>query len=262
VQAEARAIASRNGISDPSRLEPGQVLILSPGTRRPSGEVRRLILEAGYRETSGLIFCGDKAWVSHQRQGTEWVTTIEAADGLGALNYQLSESFAEDTDLLTVARALLERVGIQAGQIARGSADPEIALALEAVTLPKGWAVSGRFREAMLEVARLAGLQFSIQDCEVRFSLPRKPETPEQGPFLSPQSGLIGSPQRVRDPKRPSALIVRGASLLMPTLVPGRRMRLQSDTASGIYKLAEVAHNGDTHGGSGAWATTWEAVAV
>ncbi len=65
---------------------------------------------------------------------------------------------------------------------------------------------------------------------------------------LSPESGLLGSPEPV--PYREGLPhLLKARSLMLPDLRPGALIILTSDAHSGQYRCRSMEHQGDTEGG-------------
>lgn len=218
------------------------------------------VLEAGYEETSGAIFIGAGPFVSHAHRGTDWLTVIEVQDGADILREDVSLSMGPGVQ----ARQVYDRVigqlktkGITAA-FAAGVSEIE---KLETKVYQGGKTVAGPAGDALEELAEDAGLEVSIQSRTVQLLTPGQ-ALAAPAVVLGPQSGLLNAPERVRDPKRPKAHLVRGQALLMADIVPGRQVQLESPSESGNFKVTDVKHRGDTHGGAGSWVTEWEGLAL
>ena len=228
---------------------------LSDGTRaKIDGNVRRLVLEAGYVDTLASVFTGDRAWVTHSREMLGWLTTIEGGAGMGALTRKFSGSDAPGVPASTLAKDVLQSAGLAVNIAA-------LEGMLGNLTYAGGKAAVGNVRDILRELAADAGIEFSVQDGEALFLAPRQVSNLPAF-FLSADNGLVGSPSRVRDPQRPRANIIKGASLLQPGIVPGRRLVLDSVALKGTFKVTSCTHAGDTHGDGESWLTQWEAIEV
>lgn len=236
-----------------------QIRNLSDDTRaRIEGQQPKLTIEAGYEDTMAGLFAGDKAVVSHTKQGVDWVTSISAGDGQAAFEQRVKLGFGPGVTARQVADLLKKLGGSFVGALKGGASTTQ---ALERVIYKAGKSFEGKLGDALQQVADDAGLELSVQDGELVL-LGENEAFAADAIELGPASGLIGSPQRVQDPKRPKALILRGQALLMPGITPGRRLLLTSEAHSGVFKVTKANHRGDTHGGDGSWVTAWEAQSV
>lgn len=91
-------------------------------------------LDAGYRESKGLIFKGNTELINHERQRAGWLSKVHAQDGGAAIrNLTISEAFEEETDVKKVIERLLKNIqkvppGVEAqlaelNKIAQGKVD-------------------------------------------------------------------------------------------------------------------------------------------
>jgi hypothetical protein len=84
---------------------------LSPAARAFIVKNANVELKAGYRDSLGLIFKGAVEFVGHQKQGTDWITTISARDGSIQWREQgISVTFKKDTPVEKVLRKLYETI--------------------------------------------------------------------------------------------------------------------------------------------------------
>lgn len=233
---------------------------LSEDTRaRLEGQQPRLTIEAGYEDTTAGIFIGNKATVVSSKKGVDAITTISASDGRIGLDKRVNLSFAKNTKGQTIVESLKNQASELFSEIKKGTGFSE---AFDKVVLKNGFNFEGKFGEAVQALADDAGLELSIQSGEIVL-LGAKEAFSQPGIVLSPGSGLIGTPTRVFDPKRPKAFILQGRSLLMPGLTPGRRIQLFSGVHDGaVFKIIKVHHRGDTHGGNESWTTDWQALSI
>ncbi len=92
--------------------------------------------------------------------------------------------------------------------------------------------------------------EWSVQNNELQVTLLDTP-TNDVAILISPDSGLLGAPERRTDqgtPRSPSqkdGWIIR--SLLQPTIEPRSRIVVESETVSGTFQVKELQHVGDTH---------------
>lgn len=236
------------------------------------GVIRRVVLEAGYGDVRRQLFSGDKAWISHRHEGTDWITTVESMDGLAALGTQVNVSFAPGV----LGKDVVERVAKDVGLAIEQAKSGQFKKALETIVYSSGKALTGSARQAITEVAGDAGLEVSVQDGALLFHVPDG-ESPNTGLVLTANTGLVGTPEPFIDPARKTKPdtnpqiknLVRGRALLNGLLAPGRRFKLDSVSSdgnagatTGLFRALKVEHVGDTHGGDESWLTTWEAEEV
>jgi hypothetical protein len=246
----------------------------SKGTQAILGVIGNIVvLKAGYTEDIGAvtIFTGTISRSLTTREGPEWVTRIELRDGL--LEYRdtkVSVSYDSGATALQVLRDLSGRFNLPVRQFPVGIVDRQYT---------SGFAFCGRLRDAMDKVCDYADLEWSIQNRQVQV-IQKGGIYRQQAIVLSPDTGLIGSPeqesktmteraaakdgitasqpgvrrttQRDEDGEVQQVLQVLGykaRTLLQPTLEPGGYVQIKSEGIDGeFFRIEELVHNGDTHG--------------
>ncbi len=211
----------------------------------------KITIDAGYDATGqSRIWRGDARTIDHVRDGADWNTTIKCGDGERAWqNARVSESFAAGTGAGTVLQFLAEQSGLQIGSV------PTVVVNIT-TTFDQGYVVSGKWSDEMDRLVKSIGYRWSMQDETLQVLLPGAASTAAI-PLISPESGLIGSPEFGTPEKKGKPALVKFKSLLMPSL-PGARVRLKSKRYNGIVRIKIVEFNGDTHGGD--WTTSYEGV--
>jgi hypothetical protein len=231
-----------------------------------------IILKAGYAEDIGAatIFTGTISRSLTTREGPDWVTRVEMQDGL--LEYRdtkVSVAYERGATALQVLRDLSGRFNLPVRQLPTGLTDRQYT---------NGFAFCGRLRDAMDKVCDFADLEWSIQNRQVQI-IRKGGIYRQQAIVLSPDTGLIGSPeqesktmtekaaakdgitanqpgvrrttQRDEDGEIQQVLQVLGykaRTLLQPTLEPGGYVQIKSQGIDGeFFRIEELTHNGDTH---------------
>lgn len=202
------------------------------------------IIEAGYIDQHEILFSGDLRKAISTRQGPDWVTTLKAGDGERAYRTaRISESFAVGTAIKQAAKTVARSLGVSLGD-----AEAKIDAATHRTGLTqfvKGTVASGPAREAMSSFMTDLGLEWSIQDGALQV-IRADEATNETAVYLSPASGLVGSPAAGTDTKNPG--VIKITSLLQGGIRPGRKIKLDAGGLAGFYKTEKVTHTGDTHG--------------
>lgn len=204
----------------------------------------RVILEAGYADSIGQIFQGDaRPARAPRRQGTEWITTLECGDGERAFKYaRISESFAPGTaagDIIVRAARLM---GIGLGNVV------EQAARINARSVyAQGFAAHGAASQVLDRVIRAAGFEWSIQDGNIQI-LERGASTQEVV-RLTPDSGLIGSPEQGTPEKRGGPPVLEVKSLLQRQIRPGSLISLDSEHHRGLFLVRHCRHVGNNKDG-------------
>lgn len=203
-----------------------------------------VILRAGYTEEVGpiVVAVGDIVDVVHRNEPPDIITEITAGDGSRTLRTnKQSLTFGEGASAKQILAQVVESAGVALRDVS-GVDDSQFA---------NGFAESGPFPDIMEKLAGKLGVEWSIQNGEVQVT-PLDTPTNELGIVVSPETGLIGAPERRTDqgtPRSPSqkdGWIIR--SLLRPSVEPGMRIALDSKMVKGTFRVTELQHVGDTHG--------------
>jgi hypothetical protein len=211
----------------------------------------RVVLRAGY-EADGdpppVLFVGDARRVFSERSGLDIVTTLQASDGGREIQTaRISRSYAPGTEISKVLRDAVEALGVGVGNLS----DFEGAYRARngASVFPDGYAADGPARRVVQDLARAAGLRWSVQNGALQ--LLRVGQALQSTALrLSATSGLVGTPTRDEAGK------VAATVLLQPGVEPGRRVILASDTIEGGYEVRQTVYKGDTSGAD--WYATLE----
>ncbi len=205
-----------------------------------------VVLEAGYTNTIGRIFAGQARYIDHRREGADWVTALECGDGLMPLRFgRLAESYGPGTSTLQVAQRLIAALG---PMTAGSQAVLESALTDQ---FPRGYVVRGPAAVELHALLAGRGLEFSVQHGKVQV-LPQGGSTTDVAPLLTPDTGLIGSPEHgTPEPSQPrtTAKTLKFRCLIQPTINPGGLVNIQAQSAKGLLRVLSVEISGDTHGG-------------
>lgn len=197
-------------------------------------------ISAGYKGTARVLFVGTVRRIQHVRQGTDWETRLQSGDGEKAIrDARVNTSLAPGATLADAVKAAASSLGVPIGNAVEKLRNGNIGGAFSAFS--GGVALHGPAATHMDRLLATAGYTWSIQDGVLQLLRVDEPNK-ELAVVLSPQSGLVGSPEFG---ERQS---VRARSLLQPDLRPGRRVQLESETARGLYRCEAVTHVGDTAG--------------
>ena len=225
-----------------SNLATISVYNLARATRDQFDKGQSISLLAGYRDSTDLIFSGIVTYPQTMRSGPDWITTLECGDGSAAFGQYIRQTYSAGAPLTVVVGNIATAMGL--------TLSPE-AKALLGSQVTRGKLVqSGLAPIALQTVLSSYNLQWSIQSGILQV-LPAGGSTSEQAVLLSPQTGLIGSPE-LNQTDRSNKQNITAKSLLQGSIKPGRRVVLQSATINGTYVADEVQHRGDSRG------DTWE----
>jgi len=241
-----------------------KVTNLSPANRRQMRDASSLVIfEAGYtpptgQSTKAILFQGIARTVDHAREGPDWVTHIQCADGeLGYRFAWANYSFGPGTAYWQVATTIVKQLQAYDNSVSiQGFLDQ-----LNMASTPL-FASGGRVFQhgdvyqgnALIRLQQIfPDFDISIQTGELR-ALKRPSPTSQAGlskvstVLLSPGSGLIGSPEHGSPDKSGRDSIIRVRALLQPKLQPGDPVTIQSAQFDGSYRVEKVTHSGDSAG--------------
>lgn len=244
--------------SDPNTLDLGIYNLSAESRARVQKKGAAVYVLAGYKGAAQLIFAGEVRTGDHLRQGPDWLTRLQSGDGdKSILRSNVSESFAPGTKRSDVARRILGQMGVDPVRIREQLKEGDIPGALAQFT--GGYAAFGKASRQLSTVLTPAGLTWSFQDGQLVI-LKGAGTTPGQAVQLTPDTGLVGSPEFGTPDKAGGTPVIKARSLLLPTLLPGSRVQLESERHRGLLRVEKVVHGGDTAGGE--WYTDMEARAL
>lgn len=204
-------------------------------------------LEAGYGDSPGQLFFGVLRKVSSWQDGQNaaWLTQISGGDGEHSIaTAKLSKTFVKGTPVTSVVRALVGALpGVGAGSLnATLLALSTGGLLSGGTKLQTPLTIHGDVATALEDVLRSCGYEWSIQDGAFYAGAVGEPTLPGDGPVLTPETGLLGTPQIDKNGK------LVGKCLLQPDLIPGKVFRVESSRVTGNYICIKTQHKGDTTG--------------
>jgi hypothetical protein len=208
-----------------------------------------VILVAGYKDATEVIFAGDVRTVDHKREGADWVTHLRAGDGEACFERAYCvKSFGPGTELSGVLDYIAGQMGISVKDAVQKIRTGGIATVVS--TYLQGVSLQGRAVRELDRVTKAAGVEWSIQDGTLQLLEPGK-TTNDPAVLLSPKTGLIASPDHGK-PQRPGEpSYLKAKSLLNGGLRPGRAVQLDSEGhRGGQYRVQKVEHQGELDGPS------------
>lgn len=215
-----------------------------------------LKLEIGYGDNVDLLFIGDIVRTTTQRNGADFVSTIEIADGdEGLRKATLDKSYVAGTNELTIVQDAMNEMK-KAGQVIIGS----IATLKDSIS-QNGISVSGLASDIVNGLAKKQGHDFSIQDNETQI-LKTDEHTGEEAISLMPSTGLIGSPRigLIGEAATKTDGIEFKALIQTTRFKPGRVVQIKSREVDGFFKILKSKFTGDTH--ASAWFVNCEAKTI
>lgn len=190
---------------------------------------------AGYGFFPTLIFTGSiaKRGVTIEKNGPDRVVVIEAGDGeLAYTEARFDWHFEAGTPVNTILSQAIVAAGL-----GLGPGSPTLPPRLISTDMT----FFGLAVDAIDRLVTDAGGTWSIQDGNLEILLQDLP-TAEEAVFLTPQTGLIGSPVRTDDG-------INAEALLNGNIKPGKPLFIQGGTVVGFFKPVKVNHSGSNRDG-------------
>lgn len=232
-----------------------------------------VILKAGYIDDSGAstIFTGNVIRYITTRENADFITELELKDGLLEFrDTKVSVSYSQGATGLQVIQDLAKRFNLPVRKLPDDVKNKQYS---------DGFAFVGRLRDAMDKSCDYLDLEWSIQNRQVQI-IKKGGIYKQQALLLSPDTGLIGSPEQEAKTMTEKAAAKEGVtlnqtgvrasfkknkegdiqevlqvlgykviSLLQPSLEPGGYVQLKTISINGeFFRIEELTHNGDTHG--------------
>lgn len=222
-----------------------------------------VVVEAGYRATGVmLLFAGQmrEAFSRAEADGT-WATILRAGDGDAALrSLQSRTSMRPGVSAERLMGETFKQLGVGLGnaftefknQLKAGDVDAQRL----GEALGSGFQISGPMNGALDQIAKSAGLEYSIQNGQLQVLRKGEP-LGVRAPVLGPESGLEGSPSI--DAQGSMQLRAR----LLPNLFPGMPIQVThyraadietflttgtGDIIDTVYRIEKVRFVGDLYG--------------
>ncbi len=243
------------------RLTPNTAMIkifnLSPATENLiKNEFDEVIVNAGYQDSQRLIFAGNIRHVFKFRDGNDWITQIDAADGDDDLrNTIVNASFAAGTTHLQVIDHIVKK--FKTTKLGHNVLKDDKRI--------RGRVVSGPVGKLFEDIAKTSDAHVSIQDGVLQF-VPVLATLPTEAIVIRADTGMLNAPE-INDKG------IKVTCLLNPAIrvdgkiqldnndlfeqlrkerehKPGAKPRKKKELArldpDGIYKAICVTHKGDT----------------
>lgn len=231
-------------------------------------------VEAGYIDNVVTLFDGDLREVGSVRDGANWKTTITGDDGGRSYREaRITASFKKDTTIDSVLQKCVDAMGIGTGNLDQFKG---VKIGGIGSRLTHALTVDGSAAEQLDRIIKSCGLTWSIQAGALQILERGKPL--EQKAFrITPSNGLVGSPEASIDssvslgnpqqfaagakaaqkkvkPKDPDLIKIK--TLLIPGVLPGRKIVLESASFNGNYMLMECDYFGSS------WSNDWNIASV
>ncbi len=214
-------------------------------TNKATGEVTSntatpVQIVAGYVGATSTIFLGELRSAQTVTDGADTVTELQVGDAdQASIKARISQTFGAGANALMVAKALIAVMGCGAGNIAT------VASVLSAAPCyTKGVVAKGAALDHLCDLAKSCGLEVTLQNGNVLQWLSMGEPLGGQAYLFQTtptNTGVIGSPSV--DTKGVLALDV----LMVPGLLPGNPIVVQTKYISGPYRICSMETVGDTH---------------
>lgn len=194
-----------------------------------------VVLKAGYRDHVGIIFQGDMISCSHIKEGPTWKTVLANGDGANAIQTaRLKKTFAKGTPVKAVIKEIAEQLKIPTKSALKQ---------LEALTdkLCRGFSASGNPMDELCRILCQYGYTASVQNNSLQV-LKQGQSLENQAINLTADSGLKGTPELGGD----KTLQVQ--TVLMPELLPGQIIHIESAVFNGVANIQSVRFEGANFG--------------
>jgi hypothetical protein len=194
---------------------------------------------AGYVEQTSLLFRGELHEARSERSGADIVTTVRSRDGGGAHSARVSRSHRPGASFGAVVRGVISAMGIGEGNL--GDFLPTATMGGVGV-FANGATTSGSAADELDRLMSSADLEWSVQEGALQV-LQRGRALQRTAIRLATETGMLESPSREKDGK------IKVRTLLIPDLVPGRLVQIESADIVGTYRVEQAAYRGEFDGG-------------
>lgn len=226
---------------------------------------------AGYQDQAVKCFVGTVTYGFTRDVGSDCITTLDLADGTVALrDSYCSLSYAPNTSAKTIIQRCADEMGIP---VVYGDGVGELE------SYKNGYSFIGQAKDSLTEICDALGLSWNIQNNILNVILAGGTST-NRGLVFSPQSGLIGVPERIvqaeyksnkttpkkkqkqkskkEEPRKKAGW--RISTLLSPSVNPADMVKVESKFVTGWFRVEKVQHRGDYNGAN--WNSAMELIEV
>lgn len=201
---------------------------LNPDTENEIKKGNSLVLSAGYREDVGTVLAGVITNVFSYPDGRDRICEVEVLDASEAfLSHRVSQTYKEGIKSSQVLNDVLAQAGLEIGRISLP----------DDITYTNGRTVDGRIRDVAKEIAGEAGAKLYIHH-GIIYAIPPG-FSQDVRVLINKDTGLLHSPGRIdSDDER----IWEIESLLNYRIRAGVRLKVESKTANGVYRVVKGQH--------------------
>lgn len=194
-----------------------------------------VLLKAGYNGNVGVIFRGDMQNCVHEKIGPTWKTVLASGDGAMAIqSARINKSFAKGTPVKDIIQEIAKQLKLPCD----GALKQLQGLSEE---LARGFCVSGNAMEDLSRMLNQYGYSASIQNNSLQL-LKQGGSLADKAINLAADSGLKGTPQVGFDK------MLKLQAVLMPELLPGTKVHIESSVYNGFAIIQSVRFYGAKFG--------------
>jgi hypothetical protein len=197
-------------------------------------------IEAGYENATSVLFVGNLRTSLSVEEGPDIITSLNSGDGERAIrSARINVSIHKDTKTIDVLQTIVRALGIEEGNL--NDAVTLLQTSGIADIFSEGTVISGSASREMTNICRTAGLSWSVQKGKLQL-LPLRTALAGLAIKLSGKTGLIDKPTVDTNG------VLTARTLMIPDLIPGRKIVLESERLSGQYRVEECTYSLDTAG--------------
>lgn len=216
----------------------------------------RCFLSAGYPSAESQIFSGNVRFALTEKQGVDWVTKLELGDGLAGLaGARVTQAWRPGTLWKDVVAGVADVMK----DFDKGNLIDRVTQVGAGVVMRNGFTCDAPASAVLTELLAQQDLNWSVQDGRIE-ALAAADYLPGEGPLISEDTGLVGSPTIGAAQHKGGPQIIKVKCLLNPALKPGSRFQLKSASLSCVCRCHKVIQSGNSR--SGDWYTESEVTQI
>lgn len=197
-------------------------------------------LDAGYDGFLERVFSGDLRWAESRHEGVDWETRMQLGDGDRAVRFgHVSRSFKGGVTIRTALTEAAKEMGF--------TLPNSVTASDTAGQYVSGLSLHGNAGDELTRLLTPLGLAWSVQDGRLQI-LNERTTRPGEALLIAQDTGMIGTPEYGAPEKKGKPPVLTFRTLLKPALMPGGKVKLETTSINGVFRVERVRHSGDTHG--------------
>ena len=207
---------------------------LAPETEQIFKRGEEMVLRAGYQGDIGIVMSGEIRHFRAFSEGVDRVCEIEVHDT--SKEYQgkeISESYVSGTTGSQILERVISMSGLERGKI---------QLVRDAVYL-EGRSVDGKIRTVIEKIAKDCGAEVIVVDGTIHVLPPDGWH--DEAVLLTPETGLIDTPNRIESDDEGSSVLWEAESLLNYRIRAGTLVQIESKYVNGLFVVESGTHTSD-----------------